>query len=146
MTETETVDVKKTEIDPTSGRFVLLYLMGIIYYGGIRNGWTDILLLGVLQRLALCYLFTGILFINFKLKGMVVACVAFLLGYRALLSFVPVPEFNEISFAEGKNWANWVDQHFLPLRKWDGDWDPEGLLSTLPAISNCLSVFLPPCR
>jgi predicted acyltransferase len=34
--------------------------------------------------------------------------------------------------------ANYVDQQFLPLRKHDGDHDPEGLLSTLPAIASCL--------
>ena len=34
--------------------------------------------------------------------------------------------------------ANWVDKQYLPFRKWDGDHDPEGLLSTLPAIGTCL--------
>jgi len=42
------------------------------------------------------------------------------------------------NFDEGQNLANWVDKEYLPLRKWDGDHDPEGLLSTLPAIANCL--------
>jgi predicted acyltransferase len=34
--------------------------------------------------------------------------------------------------------ANYADQKYLPGMKWDGTWDPEGLLSTLPAIANCL--------
>ncbi len=34
--------------------------------------------------------------------------------------------------------TNWIDKNYLPLRKWDGDHDPEGLLSTIPAIANCL--------
>src|SRR5262249_53583900 len=34
--------------------------------------------------------------------------------------------------------ANYLDSEYLPLRKWDGDHDPEGLLSTLPAIATCL--------
>jgi predicted acyltransferase len=119
-------------------RFVLLYLLGIIYYGGMKDGFQHIRLMGVLQRLALAYLFTGILFIHFRLRGLIVAFCAVLLGYWALLSFVPVPGVGHVSFAEGQNWANWVDQHFLPLRKWDGDWDPEGLLSNIPAIGSCL--------
>jgi len=46
------------------------------------------------------------------------------------------------NFTEGHNLANWVDKQYLPLRKWDGDHDPEGLLSTLSAIANCpLGVF-----
>lgn len=31
-----------------------------------------------------------------------------------------------------------MDANFLPLRKWDGDYDPEGILSTLPAVASCL--------
>ena len=42
------------------------------------------------------------------------------------------------NFAEGHNLTNWIDKNYLPLRKWDGDHDPEGILSTLPAIANCL--------
>jgi predicted acyltransferase len=119
-------------------RFLLLYLLGILYYGGMKDGFAHIRLMGVLQRLALTYLFTGILFIHFRLRGLVVAFFAVLLSYWALLSFVPVPGVGHVSFAEGQNWANWVDQHFLPLRKWDGEWDPEGILSTIPAIGSCL--------
>src|SRR5205085_489044 len=33
---------------------------------------------------------------------------------------------------------NWIDQNYLPLFKWDGDHDPEGILSSLPAIASTL--------
>ena len=56
----------------------------------------------------------------------------------ALADVVPVPEFGAGNFAEGKNLANYIDKHHLSLFKWDGDHDPEGLLSTLPAIASCL--------
>ncbi|RPH90227.1 MAG: hypothetical protein EHM72_19385 [Calditrichaeota bacterium] len=69
---------------------------------------------------------------------MITTFVVILISYWALLSFVPVPGLGETSFAEGRNWANWIDQHFLPFFKWDGDWDPEGLLGTIPAIGSCL--------
>jgi len=65
-------------------------------------------------------------------------CAGLLLGYWGLMAFVPVPEHGAGNYAEGANLANYVDQQFLPLRKWDGDHDPEGLLSTLPAIASCL--------
>jgi predicted acyltransferase len=41
-------------------------------------------------------------------------------------------------FAPGLNLANYIDQKYLPGKKWDKTWDPEGLLSTLPAIATCL--------
>ena len=97
--------------------------------------------MGVLQRIALCYLFTGILLIHFRTRGMIVAAVLLLGGYWAWLAFVPVPGVGGVSFEPGKNWSNYLDARFLPGRKYDGTWDPEGYLSTLPAIATCLLVL-----
>jgi predicted acyltransferase len=119
-------------------RGVLLYVLGIFYYGGFSADLAHIRLLGVLQRLALCYLFAGLAFCFLRTRGLVMACVALLAGYWALMAFVPVPGVGAGNFAEGKNLANYIDSQYLPFRKWDGDHDPEGLLSTLPAIANCL--------
>ncbi len=119
-------------------RAALLYFLGILYYGGFSTPFEKIRLLGVLQRIALCYLFAGLLFCYLKPKALVGAFVGLLVGYWALMSFVPVPGHGAGNFAEGANLANYVDQQYLPLRKHDGDHDPEGLLSTLPAIGSCL--------
>lgn len=115
-----------------------LYVLGILYYGGLSTPVEKIRLLGVLQRIALCYLFASLLFRYLKPKALVGVCVGLLVGYWALLSFVPVPGHGAGNFAEGANLTNYVDSQFLPLRKWDGDHDPEGMLSTLPAIASCL--------
>lgn len=119
-------------------RSLLLFGLGLIYYGGISRHWTDVRLLGVLQRIALCYLFASLLFLNFKLPGLGVALVALLGGYWALMAFVPVPGIGAGSYAMDANLANWIDAHYLPGRLWDVTRDPEGLLSTLPAIGTCL--------
>jgi predicted acyltransferase len=119
-------------------RSLLLYALGLIYYGGISEHWSDIRWLGVLQRIALCYLFAALLFLNLSRRGLVVALVASLGGYWALMTFVPVPGIGAGSFAMDANLANWIDAHYLPGRLWDGTRDPEGLLSTLPAIGTCL--------
>ena len=55
-----------------------------------------------------------------------------------MMMFVPVPGIGTGNFAEGKNLANYIDKQYLPLRKWNGDHDPEGLLSTMPAIATCV--------
>jgi predicted acyltransferase len=78
------------------------------------------------------------LFLNFNWRGLVVALVALLGGYWALMTFVPVPGIGAGSFAMDANLANWIDAHYLPGRLWDKTRDPEGLLSTLPAIGTCL--------
>ena len=119
-------------------RSVLLFVLGLIYYGGASHEWPEIRLLGVLPRIALCYLFASLLFLNLGLRGLTVAFVSLLVGYWALMTFVPVPGIGAGSFERGANLANWVDSQFLPGAKWEGTWDPEGLLSTLPAIATCL--------
>ncbi len=112
-------------------------------------------------------LFTGLIFCYFRLRGMVTICVSLLLGYWALVTFVPVRDFNLQTqhlqamnlrprsgetrnlffsttnwvsgrFDDGLNLTQHLDYEFLPGYKWDGAYDPEGLLSTFPAISTCL--------
>ena len=119
-------------------RSLLLFALGLVYYGSVSESWPDIRLLGVLNRIALCYLFTSLLFLNLRLPGLIVVFVAILAGYWALMTFVPVSGIGVGSYAKDANLANWIDAQYLPGRKWNGAWDPEGLLSTLPAIGTCL--------
>lgn len=119
-------------------RAAILFFLGILCYGGFSTTFDKIRLLGVLQRIALCYLFSGILFCYLKPRALVGVFVGLLVGYWALMSFVPVPGQGAGNFAEGANLANYIDQQYLPLHRYDGDHDPEGILSTLPAIGSCL--------
>jgi predicted acyltransferase len=119
-------------------RSAILFFLGILCYGGFSTTFQNIRLLGVLQRIALCYLFSGVLFCYLKPKALFGVFVGLLIGYWALLSFVPVPGHGAGNFAEGANLANYIDQQYLPLHRYDGDHDPEGILSTLPAIGSCL--------
>jgi predicted acyltransferase len=119
-------------------RAALLYVLGLIFYGGLSHHWGDIRFVGVLQRIAVCYLIASVLFLNVGPRGLIVALVALLAGYWALMTFVPVPGIGAGSFDRDMNLANWIDSQYLPGRLWDRTRDPEGLLSTLPAIGTCL--------
>lgn len=119
-------------------RSVLLYIMGLIAYGGISAHWTDVRLLGILQRIAICYLITSLMFLHFNLRGLIAAAAALLVGYWALMTFIPVPGVGAGSYAPDANLANWLDRTYLPGRLWDTTRDPEGMLSTLPAVGTCL--------
>src|SRR5258708_33631605 len=79
-------------------RGLLLYLIGIFYYGGFANGIEKIRLMGVLQRIAIAYTFAGLVFATFKLRGMIIAWAGLLVGYWALMTFVPVPGVGEGDF------------------------------------------------
>jgi predicted acyltransferase len=124
-------------------RSLILFIFGILYYEGMARGFQHIRILGVLQRLALCYCGAGLAFVwlsqrDRPYRKLIVLTVSVLAGYWALLVFIPVPGFGAGDFAEGHNLTNWLDKMYLPLRKWDGNHDPEGLLSTLPAIASSL--------
>ncbi len=119
-------------------RALVLFALGVIYNGGWSNGFENVRWLGVLQRIALAYLGAGMLFLFLKPRGLLVALIALLAGYWALLTFVPVPGVGAGHFAERQNLSDYFDSQYLPGRKYNGDHDPEGLLSTLPAIATCL--------
>ncbi len=119
-------------------RSAILYVLGLFYYGGIANGYDQVRFVGVLQRIAICYFLASLAFCFLATRGRIALCVGILASYWALMTFVPVPEAGAGNFEEGKNLANYVDKQFLPGKKWDGDHDPEGLLSTLPAVATCL--------
>lgn len=119
-------------------RALVLYLLGLFCYGGLSKGVDEIRWLGVLQRIAICGLAGGLAYLYLGRKARVWLTAGLLIGYWLLMSFTPVPGFGAGDFTEGRNLANWIDAKFLPGFKWDGDHDPEGLLSTLPAIATAL--------
>jgi predicted acyltransferase len=119
-------------------RGVILYLLGLWCYGGISKGVDEIRWLGVLQRIAIAGCAGGAAYLFLGPRARWGLLGGLLLGYWALMSFVPVPGGVAGDFAEGRNLANWVDSQYLPGFKWNGDHDPEGILSTFPAIASAL--------
>ena len=150
-------------------RTVILFLLGVIYNGGLTNAWPEVRLAGVLQRIALASGVTAILFCFCRPRTLYLTGVALLVGYWALLAFVPVrditltkeamaarlgvgqPTYEQVRgfyaatantvtgrYERGLNVTNHFDFLYLPGTKYRTFWDPEGYLSTLPAIATCL--------
>ena len=93
---------------------------------------------GVLQRIAICYLAASLIFLNTRVKGQVITLVGLLVGYWALMRYVPVPEFGPGDLARGHDLGSYLDRILLPGHIYKKDYDPEGLLSTLPSIATTL--------
>ena len=175
-------------------RGILLFAIGIFYSGGFTNPWPDMRLMGVLNRIALAYTVAGLLFCWFKPRTLVAICGGILIGYWAMMSFIPIRDIqlektnlaalaeqggdakaaklfresgnasatnpsaikdspvwaatetmfaattNRVTgkFDAGYNVANHFDFEFLPGKKYDLFFDPEGIVSTLPAVATCL--------
>jgi predicted acyltransferase len=71
-------------------RSFLLFLCGTFLNGGLSHQWPDVRLSGVLNRIALAYFFTGLLFCYLKPRALVAICSCLLIGYWALMTFVPI--------------------------------------------------------
>src|SRR6266446_2525150 len=71
-------------------RGILLFVIGIFYSGGFTSAWPDMRLMGVLNRIALAYFFAGLLFCFFKPRALAGICASLLVGYWALMTFVPM--------------------------------------------------------
>ena len=117
-----------------AARSAVLFLLGIFYMGGVANGFANVYFAGVLHRIAVAYFFAALLFCFFRTRTLVWICAAFLLGYWALMTCVPVPGIGVPSLAgPGRNLGHYLDDQFLPGQKFEGT-----LLSTMPAVANCL--------
>jgi predicted acyltransferase len=114
-------------------RSVALFLLGVFYMGGVANGFKNVYLAGVLHRIAVAYFFAALIYCFTRTRAMVAVCLGLLIGYWALLTFVPVPGIGTASYEPGKNLAYYLDQRFLPGQKFEGT-----LLSTMAAVANCL--------
>ncbi len=95
---------------------------------------------GVLQRIAVCYLIAGFIFLYTSLRGQIVWTASLLFVYCALMKLVPVPGFGSGILEKEGNFAQYVDQLVLSGHMWASSktWDPEGIVSTLPAIATML--------
>jgi predicted acyltransferase len=96
---------------------------------------------GVLQRIGVVYLVTGLLVLRTSARTQTAVAAVLLLGYWMLLVLVPVPGVGPAALAPPEaTLPAWVDRLLLSGHLWDQTktWDPEGPLSTLPAIASCL--------
>jgi predicted acyltransferase len=92
---------------------------------------------GVLQRISLVFLFCSLIYFFSGWVGQIRIAAVLLLGYYLLMTLVPVPDFGPANLEPGTNLAAWWDRFLLDghLYRYSKTWDPEGPLSTLPAIA-----------
>jgi predicted acyltransferase len=116
----------------------LLFLIGFFQSGAFIADWPKIPVAGVLQRLSICYLTSGIALQFLGARSRCLLATATLLGYWALLAFVSVPGHGAGNFSPEGNLVRYIDQLFLPGRVMRNGWHPEGILGSLGAASTCL--------
>lgn len=94
--------------------------------------------MGVLGRIALCYFFASLIYLYVSRRLRMAITATLLVGYWAVLRFVHVPGFATGDMTPFGNVAAYLDRMILGTHLWKPMWDPEGLLSSLPAIATAL--------
>ncbi len=122
-------------------RTFLLVLLGLIANDLLQFDWPNMRWAGVLQRIGICYGAAALIYLHTRPRTQWIICGAILLGYWALLAWVPVPGRTGDVFSIQWNLAGYIDRLWLPgkiLKPYYGFGDNEGIISTLPAIVTTL--------
>jgi len=118
-------------------RCLILIGLGIVYNGGLYLDW-PIRFASVLARIGLGWYFASLIVLHFNRRMQFVWFGGILLFYWAVMMLIPVPDYGSGVLTLEGNLSAFIDRLLLPGRLYDGVMDPEGLLSTIPAISTAL--------
>ncbi len=116
-----------------------LFLSWFLPYPPFLRSFEVLRFPGVLQRIGVVFFISSILFLNLNTKQLSGVVILILVAYWLFLGFVPLPDGTLPTFDRApNNWANYLDVAILGNHTWKADYDPEGLLSTIPAIATCI--------
>jgi predicted acyltransferase len=123
-------------------RTLIIFALGLVLAGFPRYELSTLRIPGVLQRIAVCYLVASVIFLHTKWRTQAFIVAALLLIYWALMVLTPVPGFGAGDLSMEGNLAAYIDRALLGQHTWKPLYDPEGILSTLPAIATTLAGVL----
>ncbi len=140
---------RRRELGDSHGRLTLHILRRSLVIVGLGifmaafpefDDWHELRIPGVLQRIGVVYLVAGLLFLRLSARSRLVVGAALLLTYWAAMMLVPVPGFGPGQLSPEGNLGAWLDREILgQAHLWRNDpWDPEGILSTIPAVVTSL--------
>jgi predicted acyltransferase len=120
-------------------RGIILVVLGVAYNNGLHlRPFSQIRFCSVLGRIGLAYMFANIIYIYAKRNTQIIWFWALIIGYWLLLKFTSAPGFPMGDLTMEGNFASYIDRSIIPGKLYLGIHDPEGLVSTIPAISTGL--------
>jgi predicted acyltransferase len=136
----ETTDPGGTILLRILRRTCILFALGLFLNVFPGFDLSNLRIPGVLQRIAICYLMTSLIVLKTRTIVQVYITAGLLVSYWLILEFIPVPGVGAGSLEPGTNLAAYVDGYLLGGHLWYNirPYDPEGILSTIPAIGTTL--------
>ncbi|MFM1879467.1 MAG: hypothetical protein RLZZ241_2333 [Bacteroidota bacterium] len=111
-----------------------LFLGAFILKAPFFKPYENIRFPGVLQRIGVVFFFASLLYLHLKPRTLILSAVGILLGYWIWMAYIPLGGEAPSLDRAPNNWANYLDVMIFGTHNYKPDYDPEGLLSTLPAI------------
>ena len=122
-------------------RGLTLFALGFFLNLFPRFDFANVRIPGVLQRIGLVYIACSLLFLHTTPRRQMGLTALILIGYYLLMTVIPVPGVGYANLEPETNLAAWFDYTLLTpahLYRATRVWDPEGILSTLPAVGTGL--------
>lgn len=121
-------------------RAALIFLIGFALNLIPNFNFATVRIPGVLQRIAICTLLAAPIVVYVSWRAQLVWIVALLSLYSVLMLLVPVPGIGAGVLEPGKDFGAYIDRMLIDGHMWaqSKTWDPEGLLSTIPALCSQL--------
>lgn len=118
---------------------LIFFSLLLLAFGGFED-FKNVRIPGVLQRIGIVYFITSVLYLLTGFRGQIAAAVFLLIFYWILMTQVQIPGFGAPNLNKATNMAAWVDNALLEGHMYivSKTWDPEGILSTIPAIASCI--------
>ncbi len=118
---------------------MILVLLGILYNNGVGFNLGELRYGSVLGRIGLAWMFAAIIFMNTSLTARIIWFWSILIVYYLLFLLFPAHDLGSTDiFSQQGNFASHIDRLLMPGKLYLGNHDPEGIMSTLPAISTAL--------
>ncbi|KAA3657229.1 MAG: DUF1624 domain-containing protein [Calditrichaeota bacterium] len=131
-------DLKLPLLKKVVSRSAKLILLGWFLSLFPEFNFSSLRIFGVLPRIGLCYLFAALIIMYNDRRGRVVWTIVLLVGYWILMAAVPFPGKGQDIWAYGANFAQYIDKLILAGHMWKPDFEPEGIISTIPAIAQVM--------
>ena len=121
-------------------RSAIIFGLGLFLNGFPYFHLSTIRIAGVLQRIALCYLIASLIFLTTKVRTQLLIALALLVVYCLVMTRIAAPGYAVGDLSKEGSLASFVDRTILGQHIWRQGkvYDPEGLLSTIPAVSTTL--------
>jgi len=121
-------------------RAVIIYVLGLLVYAFPHFSLSHQRLLGVLQRIAICYLAAAIIYLYCGVRAQIIWIISLFAVYWGVMVFIDVPGYGPGNLTVEGNFAHYIDRIVLGTHNYASTktWDPEGIVSTLPAIGTAL--------